>query len=62
MAITTEIGFEQIDDLKATLAGNDAGKALAPCQRLLGTITKQDRIDALVGPKGPRLEAARMHP
>lgn len=49
-------------DLKDYLDRDLPSGAIGVCERLVGRITKQDRIDAVLGPEGPKLAAAEFHP
>jgi len=61
-AIAEDVGVEYLEAIQDGLETGIAGKAIGPCQRLLGALTKQERIEAIRGPRGPKLAAARMHP
>lgn len=59
-AYAREIGPDYLEALRVGLdSANGAG--IPAAQRLLGAMTKQERIDAVIGQQGPKLAAVGMH-
>jgi hypothetical protein len=61
-AYASEVAKDLVEPLGDALDRDLASLAATTCERLVGTISKRERIEAVLGTQGPKLAASDMHP